>query len=286
MSFTHSADIASMELFDTQPPGPGKSQAPLAERVRPKTLSEFVGQDHLLGEGKALRSLIDEDKLPSLIFWGPPGSGKTTLARILASHTRAEFHQLSAVSAGVKDVRAMIDRAEGNQTRRGIRTILFIDEIHRFNKAQQDALLHSVEDGVLTLIGATTENPSFEVIPPLLSRCRVYILEPLSAPQLNSILDHALRTDPAMQTMKVSIEDRDILLLLSGGDARMMLNGLETATYLTRPDPSGRRAVGRKEIEAAFQRRSVGYDQGGEQHYNIISAFIKSIRGGDPAAAV
>jgi putative ATPase len=275
-----------MELFDTQPSPSRPSQAPLAERVRPKALSEFVGQEHLLGEGKPLRALIDDDRLPSLIFWGPPGSGKTTLARIIAVHTRAEFHQLSAVSAGVKDVRAMIDRAEGNRTHRGIRTILFIDEIHRFNKAQQDALLHSVEDGVLTLVGATTENPSFEVIPPLLSRCRVYILEPLSAPQLNAILDHALQTDAAMQAMKVSVQEREMLLLLSGGDARMMLNGLETATYLTRPDPSGGRAVGRKEIEAAFQRKSVGYDQGGEQHYTIISAFIKSIRGSDPDAAV
>lgn len=279
-----------MDLFDATPhdhsPSRTKAHAPLAERVRPRTLDEFVGQEHLLGEGKPLRILIESDHVPSMIFWGPPGSGKTTLARIIAGQTKAEFFQLNAVSSGVKDVRDVLEKAIQNRNRLGMRTILFLDEIHRFNKAQQDALLHSVEDGEIILIGATTENPSFEVISPLLSRSRVYVLQPLTDAQLNAIMDHALATDAELRRHEIVVEDRDSLLLLSNGDARMMLNGLETAISLTTPDERNRRIVTKKQIEEAFQRKYVKYDKGGEEHYNIISAFIKCIRGSDPDAAV
>jgi len=276
-----------MDLFErTPPPASPSTYAPLAERVRPQSLQDFVGQEHLLGEGKPLQVLIESDQVPSMILWGPPGSGKTTLARILAHHTKAQFFQLNAVSSGVKDVREVLDRAEANRKHFARRTILFIDEIHRFNKAQQDALLHSVEDGVITLIGATTENPSFEVISPLLSRSRLYVLEPLTNAHLHRIIDQALASDPILRTQRIIVNDRDYLILLSGGDARMMLNGLETAISLTKPDKEQRRTVGKKEIEEAFQRKYVKYDKGGEEHYNIISAFIKSVRGSDPDAAV
>ena len=276
-----------MELFEpTSTHVPPASDVPLAERVRPRTLDEFVGQEHLLEQGKPLNVLIESDQVPSLVFWGPPGSGKTTLARIIAQHTKAEFFQLNAVSSGVKDVRDVIERAGNNRRHHGKRTILFIDEIHRFNKAQQDALLHSVEDGVITLIGATTENPSFEVIPPLLSRCRLYVLQPLTTEHLSRILDRALTRDPLLSKQEIVVNDRDYLMFLAGGDARMVLNGLETAVRLTRPDRQQRLVVGRKEFEEAFQRKYVRYDKGGEEHYNVISAFIKSMRGSDPDASV
>ncbi len=276
-----------MELFDSTPQQYSPpSHAPLADRIRPLSLADFVGQEHLLGEGKPLRVLIESDQLPSMIFWGPPGSGKTTLARIIASHTKAEFFQLNAVSSGVKDVRAILDHAVTNRKHFQRQTILFIDEIHRFNKAQQDALLHSVEDGVIILIGATTENPSFEVISPLLSRSRIYVLEMLNSDHLNRIIDRALRTDKLLAGEGFLVNDRDYLVFLSGGDARMLLNGLEIAVSLAKPNKENRRVVGRKEIEEAFQRKYVRYDKGGEQHYNVISAFIKSVRGSDPDAAV
>lgn len=276
-----------MDLFAPTPQQSAPStHSPLAERVRPQSLQDFVGQEHLLGEGKPLRVLIESDQIPSMILWGPPGSGKTTLARILAHHSKAEFFQLNAVSSGVKDVREVLERAEANRKHFSRRTILFIDEIHRFNKAQQDALLHSVEDGLITLIGATTENPSFEVISPLLSRSRLYVLEALTNEHLHRIIDHALTTDRLLRTQTIVVNDRDYLILLSGGDARMVLNGLETAISLATPDSKKCRIVGRKEIEEAFQRKYVKYDKGGEEHYNIISAFIKSVRGSDPDAAV
>ena len=280
-----------MDLFqpNSSAKEPAKSSyAPLAERLRPATLDQIAGQQHLLGEGKPLRLMLESGQVPSMIFWGPPGCGKTTLARIIAHYSKAEFFQLNAVSSGVQEVRKVIERAELNRSKLQKRTILFIDEIHRFNKAQQDALLHSVEDGVITLVGATTENPSFEVISPLLSRCLVYVLEPLSAADLNTILDHALAQDNEMRSQHVAIgeEERAALMLLSGGDARMMLNGLEAAVRITKPSSGGERKLTVDKIKEAFQRRFVKYDKGGEEHYNIISAFIKSVRGSDPDAAV
>jgi len=276
-----------MDLFDGTDRNHGPSSAvPLAERVRPHSLDAFVGQEHLLGEGKPLRILITGDQLPSMIFWGPPGSGKTTLARIIAHETKAEFFQRSAVSSGVKDVREVLDRAEYNRKYAQRRTILFIDEIHRFNKGQQDALLHSVEEGLITLIGATTENPSFEVISPLLSRCRLYVLRPLEERHLSTILDLALADDTVLRALSVTVNDRDVLIRLCGGDARTLLNGLETAVRLAALSGQKPVAVGRQEFEDAFQQKSARYDKNGEEHYNIISAFIKSIRGSDPDAAV
>ncbi|RPI07054.1 MAG: replication-associated recombination protein A [Ignavibacteriae bacterium] len=260
--------------------------APLAERVRPKTLEEYVGQDHLTGPGKPLRLMLDLGDVNSMILWGPPGVGKTTLARLIANHVKAEFHQLNAVAAGVKEVREVISRAEKNLKGLHKRTILFIDEIHRFNKAQQDALLHSVEEGTITLIGATTENPSFEVISPLLSRCQVYILESLGREALNRILDQALSKDPLLAKRTIEILDRDFLMLLSGGDARKLLNGLENAIRLTKPNANGSITITKQKIEDALQRKFTLYDKEGEQHYDIISAFIKSVRGSDPDAAV
>jgi putative ATPase len=260
--------------------------APLAERIRPKTLDEYVGQDHLTQPGKPLRMMLEQGEVRSMIFWGPPGVGKTTLARLIANHIEAEFHQLNAVAAGVKDVREIISRAEKNLSRLEKRTLLFIDEIHRFNKAQQDALLHSVEEGVITLIGATTENPSFEVISPLLSRCQVYVLEPLDRDALNKIINHALAHDSVLSKRKIEIADREFLMLLSGGDARKLLNGLENSIYLTKPNADGSVSILKQKIEEAFQRKYTLYDKEGEQHYDIISAFIKSVRGSDPDAAI
>lgn len=263
-----------------------RSFAPLAERVRPHSLNDFVGQSHLLGEGKPLRVMIEKGELFSMILWGPPGVGKTTLARLIAHHVKADFHQLNAVSSGVKDVREVIARAERNLQQLKKRTILFIDEIHRFNKAQQDALLHSVEEGSIVLIGATTENPSFEVISPLLSRTRVYVLESLEVSGLRAILDRALKGDAVFSKRRITIEDADFLILLSGGDPRKLLNGIETALHLTKPDKDGGATITKARIEEAFQRKYTLYDKAGDQHYDTISAFIKSLRGSDPDAAV
>jgi putative ATPase len=276
------------DLFsDTEPAAPRSAlSAPLAERMRPKTIDDFWGQEHIIGEGKPLRSLLEGGDLSSMILWGPPGVGKTTLARIIAHSVKAEFFQINAVSAGVKDIRDVISRAENNNRQLGKRTILFIDEIHRFNKSQQDALLHSVEEGIVTLIGATTENPSFEVISPLLSRCQVYVLDSLNREALNKILDHALRNDAVLSKRTIEIQDRDFLFLLSGGDARKLLNGLENAVRLVKPDACGSVVITKQKIEEAFQKKFTLYDKEGEQHYDIISAFIKSIRGSDPDAAV
>lgn len=258
---------------------------PLAERARPKNLKEFVGQEHILSLGKALRTLIESKNIPSMIFWGPPGSGKTTLAKIIANMSNAEFFQISAVTSGVREIREIIKNAELN-FEKNKKTILFIDEIHRFNKAQQDSLLHSVESGVIILIGATTENPSFEVISPLLSRCTVYILKPLTNENLKVILNNVLKNDEILKELKIKIQNIDYLILMSNGDARILLNGLETAIELAKQLSEEEIIITKELINEAFQKKKIDYDKAGEEHYNLISAFIKSIRGSDPDAAV
>ncbi|HIC74801.1 MAG TPA: replication-associated recombination protein A [Candidatus Marinimicrobia bacterium] len=259
---------------------------PLAERVRPVSLQDFLGQDDLTGEGTLLQQSIASGKLFSCVLWGPPGTGKTTLAKILAKSLEGDFFQISAVSSGVKDLRKIIETAKTNLTL-NTPTVLFIDEIHRFNKAQQDALLHSVEDGTLTLIGATTENPSFEVISPLLSRCRVLKLKSLEKNVLKSILLNAINIDVVLMKHNISFKDgtQEKLVLASGGDARKMLNTLEAAVTMSNQD--GKTVVvDKKLLSEALQSKSQIYDKAGDYHYDTISAFIKSVRGSDPDAAV
>ena len=259
---------------------------PLAERVRPASLQDFLGQDDLTGEGTLLQQSIASGKLFSCVLWGPPGTGKTTLAKILAKSLEGDFFQISAVSSGVKDLRKIIETAKTNLTL-NTPTVLFIDEIHRFNKAQQDSLLHSVEDGTLTLIGATTENPSFEVISPLLSRCRVLKLKSLEKNVLKSILLNAINIDVVLMKHNISFKDgtQEKLVLASGGDARKMLNTLEAAVTMSNQD--GKTVVvDKKLLSEALQSKSQIYDKAGDYHYDTISAFIKSVRGSDPDAAV
>lgn len=276
-----------MSLFDEPAVTTASRESiPLAERVRPRSLGEFVGHEPLLGEGRPIRMQIQSGRLASMIFWGPPGSGKTTLARLLAKETKSRFVALSAVDAGVKEVRKVIDDAKALTRHSGEKLILFIDEIHRFNKAQQDALLHSVEEGTLTLIGATTENPSFEVINALLSRCRVYRLDALSTENLNTILDQALMKDAFLKQKPISLDARVELIFFAGGDARNLLNTLELAVQLAVPDADGTIRLTKKIVEEATQRRNQLYDRAGEAHYDTISAFIKSLRGSDPDAAL
>ena len=282
---------ASSPEPDLLPDVPGSSHSflPLAERMRPRTIDEVVGQRSLIGIGKPLRMMAERGKLHSMIFWGPPGSGKTTLANILARTVQAPFFSLSAISAGVKDLRDAIEQAREANTTAEDRSVLFIDEVHRFSKSQQDALLGAVEHGVVTLIGATTENPSFEVISPLLSRARVFVLEGLSREDLETLLDRALKEDEELKSLNITLgEDvRRALMALSGGDARKMLNALELAVQLqAEPSPSGRGSITVETIEAAYGRKASRYDKAGEEHYNIISAFIKSMRGSDPNAAL
>lgn len=264
-------------------------QAPLAARMRPRNFDEFVGQEHLVGEGRVLRRSIEGDQLPSLILWGPPGTGKTTLARIIAGKTRSHFSPVSAVSAGVADLRKIIGGARERRRRLGQRTILFIDEIHRFNKAQQDAVLPFVEDGTVSLIGATTENPSFEVVSPLLSRSRVFTLKPLTEEEIKLIVQRSLSDEErGLGKLKVRLaEDAlEYLVAMAGGDARVALNVLELATAATAPDERGERHIALDAIEDALQHRAILYDRLGDQHYDTISAFIKSLRGSDPDAAL
>lgn len=278
-------DLFEEAALETKSAG---SDAPLAERLRPTSLDEFVGQAHLLGPDKIIRRAIESGQLVSMIFWGPPGTGKTTLARIIARESHFHFSALSAVTAGVADIRKIITQARERRRIGSRGTILFIDEIHRFNKSQQDALLHSVEDGTLLLIGATTENPSFEVIPALLSRCRVYKLEALTPDELGRILDRALTAEEGLkaQNLRLDPEARAMLITLAGGDARNALTALELAGRLAHPDEAGIRAIDCALVQEAMQRRTLLYDRQGEYHYDVISAFIKSVRGSDPDAAL
>lgn len=261
--------------------------APLAERLRPRTLDDYIGQTHLVGPNGIIRRMIDTGKIASFILWGPPGVGKTTLARIIANTTESPFYTLSAVTSGVKDVREIIERAQrdvGGMFTRGGRPILFIDEIHRFSKSQQDSLLGAVENGTVTLIGATTENPSFEVIRPLLSRAQVYTLRPLDENDLSTLLQRAITTDDILSKNKVRIEQTEALFRYAGGDARKLLNILD---LLEQSTPIGEEIViNDKTITERLQENPQAYDKNGEMHYDIISAFIKSIRGSDPDAAV
>ena len=279
----------SMDMFDKQAERQQMQGAPLATRMRPTNLAQFVGQEHLLAKGRVLRRAIEADRIPSMIFWGPPGCGKTTLANIIASSSGAVFAPVSAVSATVSDLRRIVQEAKERRRIRGQRTILFIDEIHRFSKTQQDAVLPYVEDGTVTLIGATTENPSFEVTSPLLSRSRVVPLKPLAPEELQVLIQRALKDklvgigDLNADIMPEALEH---LIAASGNDARMSLNTLEIAALSTNPDETGKRLITLPIIEDAMGKRAVQYDRAGEQHYDLISALHKSLRDSDPDASI
>lgn len=281
--------MKTLDLFNQGTSTDAEATAPLAERMRPKTIDEYIGQSHLLAHGSLLRRSIEDDKLFSMIFWGPPGSGKTTLARILANETKANFVSFSAVLSGVKEIRAVIDDARNLWETKKKKTILFVDEIHRFNKAQQDAFLPHVESGLITLIGATTENPSFEVIAPLLSRTRVLLLKPFSEEDLAAIVNHAL-SDENKGLGKLSIKiDADAIryiVSIADGDARSALNNLEAITAIVQNLPVEKRIITGKLAEEALLKKALLYDKNGEEHYNLISAFHKSLRGSDPDAAL
>ncbi len=259
---------------------------PLPERMRPKNLADYVGQKHLVGEGCILRNMISSGNLSSFILWGPPGVGKTTLAGIIAATLNRDFYTLSAVSAGVKDVREVIDRAKGRSVfSQGASPILFIDEIHRFSKSQQDALLGAVENGTIVLIGATTENPSFEVITPLLSRCQVFVLKSLEVDDLQTLMDKALKTDVLLKEKDIEVKETEAMFRYSGGDGRKLLNILEIVVD-SFAGKSGPIVIDNKTVTSSIQENMAIYDKDGEMHFDIISAFIKSIRGSDPNAAV
>lgn len=257
---------------------------PLAERLRPQNLDEYIGQKHLVGKGAVLRRMIDSGRIPSIIFWGPPGVGKTTLANIIANTLNAPFYKLSAINSGVKDVRDVIEKAKNNRFFEAAAPILFIDEIHRFSKSQQDSLLNAVETGTVTLIGATTENPSFEVIRPLLSRCQVYVLKEMGKNDLETLLQRALSEDIILKERDIEVKETDALFRFSGGDARKLLNILD---LVVSAENEGKKVIiTDKEVTDRLQENPAAYDKGGEMHYDIISAFIKSIRGSDPDAAI
>lgn len=257
---------------------------PLAERLRPKTLDDYIGQAHLVGPGAILRKMIDAGRVPSFILWGPPGVGKTTLAQIISNKLEAPFYTLSAISSGVKDVREVIEKAKSNRFFNTVSPILFIDEIHRFSKSQQDSLLNAVETGVVTLIGATTENPSFEVIRPLLSRCQVYVLKSLDKSSLLNLLHKAIAEDVYLKQLDIQLNETDALLRFSGGDARKLLNILELV--VSAEDANKTIVITDQMVTERLQENPAAYDKGGEMHYDIISAFIKSIRGSDPDGAI
>lgn len=257
---------------------------PLAERMRPKSLDEYIGQKHLVGEGAVLRKMLESGRISSIILWGPPGVGKTTLARIVANQLERPFYVLSAISSGVKDVREAIEKARNSRFFNSASPILFIDEIHRFSKSQQDSLLGAVEEGVVTLMGATTENPSFEVISPLLSRCQVYVLEPLGKSDLLTLFEHIIAHDKVLQKRQITLKEDEALLRFAGGDARKLLNIVE---LVVNAHESEEEVVFTNEtVTSLLQQNPAQYDKDGEMHYDIISAFIKSIRGSDPDAAV